>query len=795
MKIIYISILFLSLNQLLFATNYYISNSGNDNNSGKSNAEAWITLSKVNASMALFSAGDSILFKRGDIFRGTLEIKASGSSSKPIVFGAYGTGNKPIIKASKIITGWTKNGNIWTADCPDCPDKITNLFIDNKFMPLGRYPNDSYLTISAAEGKTVIIDNNLNSPDGYWNDAEAVLKIHHYIIDAIPIYSHTGTRLVLSENATYGIEEGYGYFFQNHINTLDLNGEWIFDKLHKIIQVYSTNNINNLLIEIAYNDYCINIGNYQYINIENLELTHSRIAALNEDKTRYISFNNNLISYSGGNAIELKNSNFSTFDNNLISHSNNCSFYSKLSNNLTFSNNTIKRNALRPGRGFSGNAQYVGMRIQEGKDILVEYNYIDSTGFNGIMFWYTNNTIIKNNFVNNSCLIKSDGGGIYTWANRGTGNKISGNIVLNTAGSTDGNKSDFKYAMGIYLDNITEHIIVENNTVAFSGQWGIYNHGNDNKIVNNTSFENKLGQLSFSGIKPDMLIDKCEIRNNYLFATGKPNQWVMHFENVYGDNIFENNVLCDPFDLEIIWDRMEGALKTYSVKEWQNIGNVSDKPVPLTFAQSGLPDTTGFIIFDYNPTKTTKTRSLYGSYRDLDNNLVSGSVDIEPYSSIILLKEHRSILGTETTPSGQIEFCQGTQSTSYSSVGASEASNYSWQISPVSSGTVNGAGLNVTIDWNPMYSGTASISYLASGPNNFKALSPPLQVNILPRPYQPGIPDGQTSLFQNAPQTDYTIFKIEDAIGYEWKIFPSDAGRIFPLENTCRVEWNEPFIG
>ena len=69
------------------------------------------------------------------------------------------------------------------------------------------------------------------------------------------------------------------------------------------------------------------------------------------------------------------------------------------------------------------------------------------------------------------------------------------------------------------------------------------------------------------------------------------------------------------------------------------------------------------------------------------------------------------------------------------------------------------------------------------------------QVNILPRPYQPGIPDGQTSLFQNAPQTDYTIFKIEDAIGYEWKIFPSDAGRIFPLENTCRVEWNEPFIG
>lgn len=788
--------IFLVLCTSLFASNYYVSNSGSDNNSGTNKSEAWATLDKVNASMSSYSPGDSILFKRGDVFVGTLDIRTSGNSNNPIVFAAYDSGTKPVIKASKQISGWTQNGNIWTADCPDCPETITNLFIDDNFQPLGRYPNNSYLTISSAEGRTVIIDNDLNFPDGYWNNAEAVFKINHYIIDAIAISSHSGTRLTLSENATYGIQEGYGYFFQNHVNTLDYNGEWIFDEQQKKLQVYSSNNLNNQSVEIAFNDYCIDIGSYQYISIENLELTHSRVASLNEERSSYINFNHNLISFSGGNAIELLNSTYSSFDNNEILNSNNCSFYSKLSNNLTFSNNTVKRNALIPGRGYSGNAQYTGMRIQEARDVLVEYNHFDSIGFNGIMFWYTNNTVIKNNFINYSCLIKSDGGGIYTWANRGTGNKIIGNIILNTTGSIDGNKSDFKYAMGIYLDNITEHCTVENNTVAYSGQWGIYNHGNDNKIIGNTSYENVLGQLSFLGIKPDMLIDNCEIRNNYLFATGRPNQWVMHFENVYGENIFENNVLCDPFDLEVIWDRMEGGqVVTFSVTQWQNLGNVSDKPIPLTFAQSGLPDTTGFIIFDYNPSKVTKTRNLSGTYRDLENNLITGSIDIAPYSSIILLKEFRSILGAEAIPSGPLEFCQGTENSEYSTSGTTEANSYDWQISPVSAGTVIGTSLDVTIDWNPLYSGTASISYLASGPNNFNALSPPLQVNILPKPHQPEIPDGPASLYQNAPQTDYTTIEIEDASAYDWKIFPSDAGRLFPNGNTCSVEWNEPYFG
>jgi hypothetical protein len=61
----------------------------------------------VNA--ASFSAGDSVLFKRGCTWREQLTVPSSGSSGNPITLGAYGTGDKPIINgADDITTGpWT----------------------------------------------------------------------------------------------------------------------------------------------------------------------------------------------------------------------------------------------------------------------------------------------------------------------------------------------------------------------------------------------------------------------------------------------------------------------------------------------------------------------------------------------------------------------------------------------------------------------------------------------------------------------------------------------------------------
>ena len=51
----------------LLATTYYVSPSGNDNNSGTSTGAPWKTLAKVNNTN--FSPGDKILFQRGGEWR------------------------------------------------------------------------------------------------------------------------------------------------------------------------------------------------------------------------------------------------------------------------------------------------------------------------------------------------------------------------------------------------------------------------------------------------------------------------------------------------------------------------------------------------------------------------------------------------------------------------------------------------------------------------------------------------------------------------------------------------------
>lgn len=74
-------------------TAYYVSNSGNDANDGKSPETAWQTIDKVNTAM-LYS-GDVVYFKRGDMWRGKTLTAKSGVS-----YSAYGEGAKPIINRS-----------------------------------------------------------------------------------------------------------------------------------------------------------------------------------------------------------------------------------------------------------------------------------------------------------------------------------------------------------------------------------------------------------------------------------------------------------------------------------------------------------------------------------------------------------------------------------------------------------------------------------------------------------------------------------------------------------------------
>ncbi len=88
-------------------TAYYVSNSGNDNNSGTSPEQAWATLDRVDA--ANFRRGDAVFFERGGIWYGRIRPKTD-----ELTISAYGEGPKPIVSGNDpdlmVAENWTEHG-------------------------------------------------------------------------------------------------------------------------------------------------------------------------------------------------------------------------------------------------------------------------------------------------------------------------------------------------------------------------------------------------------------------------------------------------------------------------------------------------------------------------------------------------------------------------------------------------------------------------------------------------------------------------------------------------------------
>ncbi len=96
--------LFAATPALALNTTYYVdATAGADGNPGTSQAAAWKTLAKVNATT--FTAGDKILLRAGQQWVEQLNPKGSGVSGNPITIGSYGEGPRPIVDGRNVAGG------------------------------------------------------------------------------------------------------------------------------------------------------------------------------------------------------------------------------------------------------------------------------------------------------------------------------------------------------------------------------------------------------------------------------------------------------------------------------------------------------------------------------------------------------------------------------------------------------------------------------------------------------------------------------------------------------------------
>ncbi len=660
----FLTILFICLLQNSFATTYYVSNSGKDANNGISTSTAWQTLSKVNATN--LQPGDNVLLRRGDTFYGNIvQNISSSSSSTPITFGAYGSGNKPIITGFTSVTSWTNLGNnIWESTNPvSTLSNVKTVVVNGVNTPMGRYPNGdaSYpyfpnffifqSSTGTGNGASSITSSSLSGGNN-WTGADVVIRVNQWSFHHEVITSQSGSTLNFSGLGT-GLTRNWGFFIQNDIRTLDQQNEWYYNPSTKKLDIYSTSmptNVQVSTIDTLFYFYS-NIPQVTSETIENIQFTGANTNAVWMSGNLIFSVTNCDFSYSGFEAMYLYGGgivggtiNGNTFYNNGSS---------ALANAGTVSHLTVTNNNIN----MSGVISYYKQDdyANGGIDItapysLVQYNTIDSSAYCGINF-NGDSVQVRNNFINHSAIVRGDAAGIYTGYAHNRGKVIDGNVVLNSVGNPRGSAGNDYFAMGIYIDDLGNNISITNNTVANARTSGIYLHNSNNLFVRNNKIYNcgALGteiMWANGGISMDANtsltgnVYNNRLTNNIVFSTNQYQYNLNYYaENGSNGEVGNFGVIDSNYYVKInsnataITSQQNGINGVMNLASWQSASGQDSHSQNSAKAITVLDSA----LFVYNPNNYDSTVTLPYKYQDVKGYNYDGSITLAPYSSAVLI--------------------------------------------------------------------------------------------------------------------------------------------------------------
>lgn len=755
-------ILIIHFSTLSYATTYYVSNTGNDSNSGLTIDLSWKTLNKVNA--ATFASGDQILFKRGDTFLGSLTVQRSGIS-----YGAYGTGNNPIISGFETLTGWVdQGGGIYRASTT-ADDSCRVVTINGVNTPMGRYPNTSYLTFESSVGRTSITDNQLtNTPN--WTGAEIVIKVNNWTLERSLITNHTNNTITYTAgspgNTAFEASTGYLYFIQHDIKTLDTFGEWYCDGTY-MYMYFGATNPSSYIVKASVIDNVISIPSRNSTTINDLAIEGGNRTGVFFDLCTGMYINRCSIKYNGYSGIYGIRSVTSTIDNCDVSD--NSGFGVKINcTSATLKNSTIDSNGIYAGMGNYDGTGHTGVDIRSTGG-LIEYNKISNAGYNGINY-YNNNFIVRYNEVYNTNDLILDGAAIYTYVGDpsiiSSGQKVYNNIVHDCG------------ANGLYFDNSTNNLEAYNNVVINVGNKGFHCNDVFNLSIHDNTFYNcTVAAMSFQNTyyMNGYCHDNSIYNNTVVQKTNT--QFITNLRDLHADGIINLGSLSNNnFVIQSLSDNLFSRMHVqpsysmdyYTFANWKTY---TGQEVNSTLMTTNLSD----IIVPYNNAKIANLVSLTTPMIDVKGTKYTTTITLQPYTSIVLMKDNSSLTapGSPTSvvatagnasatvnfaasandggsavtgytvtsiPSGGIDSNAGSTSLTHTVTGLTNGTSYTFTVkatnsfgssvssvssnsvipkAPVatgfqfngpSSGTVNNASTNFSITPNDIFTGTITIT-------------------------------------------------------------------------------------
>ncbi|MCU7548252.1 right-handed parallel beta-helix repeat-containing protein [Chitinophagaceae bacterium LB-8] len=683
------------------ATDYYFSNRGSDATGNGSQAAPYASIEKLNT--LNLNPGDRVFFKRGDTFYGSITCGGSGTSGNNIVFSAYGNGAKPIITGfttlSKTTSGnWTQIStvpNIWETTNPVNNGLSTELRIvtvDGRDMEMGRYPNHTsswggYLKYENHDGDSAIIDNELPTTTN-WTGARIVIKYASYMIDTAIITQHIasggGSRLSFDPEKIKkksGLPNNWGYIICNDPRTLDVHGEWYYDKSTKKLRICLKAGTTpaNYTIKVSSIAKTFTATDRSYIVVDDIRFEGANEYGISFQGSKNGSSNtvvqNCDVQYCGLNGLHCGVNTDADYNwlvlRNFIADCHDVSVYARNTRGVTVYGNTIKRNGLLTTMGGVGTQALIGVWCAR-SNYTLRRNYIDSIGYVGTR-WTASDVMIDSNYITNFTLVIDDGGGTYSGNGGSASNrKVLHNVIVNGLGNAEGtNRKDFR-SYGIYLDNSSNNVEVAYNIVGNCKDGAFYLHNSKNiNVHDNLFYGSSIGQRQVVWICNDLdgdqnMISQLQFKHNTVIARAR-NEWVMKIfvrpaDSAYlglideasgataGTNLnngIDSNIYARPFNQDsaaiyAIWGTYVAGSEQkryYTNAQWEKaFGHDVHTANALRLAAPGVNDDKAF-QFHYNFSTQDSIITLDRSLIDFKGSVYAPGKQYKmtPYSGAVFL--------------------------------------------------------------------------------------------------------------------------------------------------------------
>jgi hypothetical protein len=503
------------------ATSYYVDSAAPDDTGSGTQASPWKTVARVHA--ATLQAGDEVLFKRGGIWRETLNVRTG------VTYSAYGTAtDKPSIRGSVALGDlpWTQlYGSLYSANVAGLGlnTSTSRLYLDGVPLQRARHPNigsGSYTGVANSRyakvadhspwtGTSFPLEAGTVAPGASVTGAEAYVRVTPWLRIKYQVNGRSGDTLNVQQDpaysayAAYNIQNGTAYWLENKLWMLDSPGEWVYDPATQNVYVWLPSGTSpqgqNITASVRNGITATGAANALLsFDLRNLDIRETAGDAVSISLATSFTLDSLDIHYATGRGISAVQSSNGHVQLSTIEQTDRAAIDlgggNGASQQMFVTGNQIRH---------IGFGEFAAGAVISGPETKISENVIEDVSSRAVTT--VRDADVRKNTIREYCREFDDCGAIYTtsksqetgWvAGQPLDSFIVSNYISNGTGSADGTNATGRSAYGLYLDDQSASVHVVGNFVTKAAGGGLMLHdAKDITAAANVFFANPNAQI------------------------------------------------------------------------------------------------------------------------------------------------------------------------------------------------------------------------------------------------------------------------------------------------------------